>query len=157
VVKESGVPSMAKITPLHLAYSYSKQMKHDFSTNKPALVSFALSLSNMIQTADYVINCKVEGINEWSTMAAPTDVSESNGYLWVGKTQHIIKGLKTNEIKQVVLKCAILRPGVYNLNRFRVSILDGYEDQDSGQSMDHFVNEVRLSDDILLTVTDTGG
>ena len=57
-------------------------------------------------------------------------------------------------MKQVILKCAILKPGVYNLNRFRVAILEGPEEGEPG-SLGHFVNEVRLPDDILVTVIDT--
>jgi hypothetical protein len=68
---------LPKITPLHIAYSYEKTLKHDFSTNQPAYVQFHLQLSNMIQSADYLIDCRVEGINEWSSMSAPTDVSEA--------------------------------------------------------------------------------
>ncbi|TNV71390.1 hypothetical protein FGO68_gene10057 [Halteria grandinella] len=152
--KDLTAPIGNKITPLHLAYQYTKHLKHDFSTNRPAIVTFSLSLSNMIQSTDYMINCKVEGINEWATMAAPTDVSEANGFLWIGKTQHIIRNLKTNDVKQVMLKCAVLRPGVYNLNRFRVAIIEGQEEGETN-SLGHFVNEVRLPDDILVTVTDT--
>jgi len=40
---------------------------------------------------------------------------------------------------------------VYNLNRFRVAIIEGQEEGENG----HFVNEVRLPDDIVVTVTDT--
>ena len=58
------------------------------------------------------------------------------------------------EIKQVILKCAVVKPGVYNLNRFRVTILDGGEDDD-GQMRHHFVNEIRLPDDIIINVIDT--
>jgi hypothetical protein len=75
-----------RINPLHLAYSYNKTVTHDFSSNKPAMLTFSMSLSNMIQTADFTLNCKVEGINEWTQLNNPTDVSESNGFLWVGKT-----------------------------------------------------------------------
>lgn len=52
----------------------------------------------MIQSADHAINCRVEGLNEWASLVEPTDVSESNSYLWVGKTQHVIKHLKANVI-----------------------------------------------------------
>ena len=50
----------------------------------------------MIQTADFSLNCKVEGENEWTQLNNPTDVSESNGFLWIGKTQHIVRNLKAN-------------------------------------------------------------
>ena len=50
----------------------------------------------MIQSSDYLINCKVEALNEWTSLSNPTDVSEANSFLWIGKTQHIIKNLKTN-------------------------------------------------------------
>jgi hypothetical protein len=50
------------------------------------------------------------------------------------------------------LKCAVLKPGVYNLNRFRIIIL---EDEEEGHMKHHFVNEIRLTDDILLTATDS--
>lgn len=78
----------------------------------------------MIQSSDYVINCKVEALNEWSSLTTPHDVSEGDSFLWIGKTNHIIKHLKTNEIKRIELQCAILKPGVYNLNRFRVLIVE---------------------------------
>ncbi len=46
---------------------------------------------------------------------------------------------------------------MYNLNRFRVAILEGSPDSESGSmNPGHFVNEVRLPDDILITVIDTG-
>ena len=45
----------------------------------------------MIQSSDYVINCKVEAVNEWSSLANPSDISEAETFLWIGKTQHIIK------------------------------------------------------------------
>jgi len=83
-------------------------------------------------------------------------VSESNSFLWVGKTQHVIRHLKSNAIKKVELRCAILKPGVFNLNRFRVTIMDDSEDLGSDQSPSkhHFVKEIRLPDDILVTVND---
>jgi hypothetical protein len=40
----------------------------------------------MIQSLDIDINCRVEAINDWSSASNPTDVSESNSFLWVGKT-----------------------------------------------------------------------
>ena len=97
--KDQGAPAVRefpKINPLHIAYSYQKTLSHDFSTGKPAFVTMTLSISNMIQSNDYLINCKVEALNEWSPLSNPTDVSESNSFLWIGKTQHIIKNLKTN-------------------------------------------------------------
>lgn len=147
---------LPRIQPLHLAYSYQKAYSHDFSSNKPAILTFSLSLSNMIQSTDIDINCKVEAINEWSSSSNPTDISESNSFLWVGKTQHIIRHLKSNEVKRVDLRCAILKPGVFNLNRLRVSILDGSEvgGGEQSPSKHHFVKEIRLSDDILVTVND---
>lgn len=87
---------LPKINPLHLAYNYRKLLSHDFSNNTPAIVEISLSISNMIQTTDYTISCKVEGMNEWSSLSNPTDVSEANSFLWIGKTQHIIKQMKTN-------------------------------------------------------------
>lgn len=48
------------------------------------------------------------------------------------------------------MKCAVLKPGVYNLNRFRILIK---EDEISARQ--HFVNEIKLTDDILLSVRDS--
>ncbi len=104
----------------------------------------------MIQSHDYQFNCKVEAINEWTSLNNPTDVSEANSFLWIGKTQHIIKNLKPNvrkishsnflqEIKQVNLRAAIVRPGVFNLNRLKVSILDA--GSSSSQVSDSTPNE----------------
>jgi hypothetical protein len=136
---------LPRIQPLHLAYSYQKAYSHDFSSNKPAILTFSLSLSNMIQSSEIDINCKVEALNEWTTSNNPTDVSESNSFLWVGKTQHIIRHLKSNEVKKVDLRCAILKPGVFNLNRLRVHMLDGTEDGgEASPSKHHFVKEIRL-------------
>jgi hypothetical protein len=92
---------LPKLNPLHVAYSYQKVVNNDFSKNadgsrKPALVNFSLCISNMIQSSEYVINCKVEAMNEWSSLSNPTDVSEGDTFLWIGKTQHIIRHLKTN-------------------------------------------------------------
>lgn len=68
----------------------------------------------------------------------------------------------------MTLRCAIVRPGVYNLNRFRVVIIEGNHNNNGGENGEdsqaataahtarsHFVNEIRLPDDILITVTDT--
>jgi hypothetical protein len=44
-----GIREFPKINPLHLAYSYTKRLVHDFGSGKPAVVEFSLSLSNMIQ------------------------------------------------------------------------------------------------------------
>jgi hypothetical protein len=101
---------LPKLNPLHIAYSYNKVVKHDFSktsdgVNKPAIINFSLSISNMIQSNDYVINCKVEAINEWSSLANPTDVSEGDTFLWIGKTQQIIRHLKTNVSKLTIKNC----------------------------------------------------
>jgi hypothetical protein len=75
------------INPLHIAYAYEKETVHDFQGGqKPAIVNFSLSISNMIQSSDYVINCKVVALNEWSSLSNPSDVSEGNSFLWVGKT-----------------------------------------------------------------------
>jgi len=146
---------LPRIQPLHLAYSYQKAHSHDFSSNKPAILTFTLTISNMIQSLDIDINCRVEAINDWSSASNPTDISESNSFLWVGKTQHIIRHLKSNEVKKVDLRCAILKPGVFNLNRLKVSILDGSEDGgDASPSKHHFVKEIKLTDDILVTVND---
>ena len=48
------------------------------------------------------------------------------------------------------MRCAVLGPGVYNLNRFRIFILE----DETEKVKHHFVNEIRLSDDILITVND---
>jgi hypothetical protein len=99
----------------------------------------------MIQSSEIDINCKVEALNEWTTSNNPSDVSESNSFLWVGKTQHIIRHLKSNEVKKVDLRCAILKPGVFNINRLRVHIIDGTEDGgEASPSKHHFVKEIRL-------------
>ena len=94
--RHHAIRDLQKINPLHLAYSYSKTLNHDFSTGKPGVVTFSLSISNMIQSSEYVINCKVEALNEWSTLSNPTDLSEADSFLWIGKTQHVIKDLKAN-------------------------------------------------------------
>ena len=53
------------------------------------------------------------------------------------------------------LRCAVLKPGVFNLNRLHVSIMDGSEEGgESSPSKHHFVKEIRLQDDILVTVND---
>lgn len=70
------------------------------------MVSLQLSLSNMIQSSDYQINCKVEALNEWTSLSDPTDVSEAESFLWFGKTQHIIKNLKTN-VRFILLKFSV--------------------------------------------------
>ena len=90
------IRDVPKINPLHIAYSYQKALSHDFSSNKPATVTFFLSISNMIQSNDFTVNCKVEAINEWTSLSNPADVSEGDGFLWIGKTQHIIDNIKTN-------------------------------------------------------------
>lgn len=62
----------------------------------------------------------------------------------------------------MTLKCAVVQPGVYNLNRFRVCIIDGTtgdEDENGNlqakrNAISHFVSEIRLPDDILITVND---
>lgn len=82
---------LPKINPLHIAYSYEKEIRHDFSKDysgncQPAVITFSLSISNMIQSSDYVINCKIEALNEWTSLSNPTDVSESGTFLWIGKT-----------------------------------------------------------------------
>jgi hypothetical protein len=43
-----------------------------------------------------------------------------------------------------------VKPGVYNLNKFRVVI-----EEASNTSRSHFVNEIKLDDDILITVKDS--
>lgn len=58
-------------------------------------MTFQLSISNMIQN-DMIVNCRVEAINEWSSLNDPADISDGNGLIWISKTQHTIKGLKTN-------------------------------------------------------------
>eukprot|EP00347_Sterkiella_histriomuscorum_P023756 403333495 len=156
---------LPKLNPLHIAYFYEKEINHDFrldsnGNTSPAIVTFTLSISNMIQSKDFQLSCKVEAINEWTQLSNPTDVSEADSFLWIGKSQHIIKGLKTNvrfslikqnlsiqEIKRVEMKCAILKPGVYNLNRFRIVMIE-----DDSQVKHHFVSEIKLPDDILITV-----
>lgn len=62
----------------------------------------------MIQSADYSVNCRVEGLNEWSNLGNPTDVSESNSFLWIGKTQHVIRHLKTN-VRPTILFDSLFR------------------------------------------------
>ena len=50
------------------------------------------------------------------------------------------------------LKCAILKPGVYNLNRLRILIR---EDEEGSKIHHNFVSETKLTDDILISVTDS--
>ena len=50
-------------------------------------------------------------------------------------------------IKTVDLKCAISKPGVYNLNRFKIIINDKDNEYDI---YSNFWPEVKLTDDILL-------
>ena len=88
--------NLPKINPIHIAYSYQKEIVHDFEKQEAALVTFSLSISNMIQSNDYQIKCRVEAMNEWASLNNPQDVSEGNSFLWIGKTQHIIQNLKSN-------------------------------------------------------------
>jgi len=44
---------LPKLNPLHIAYSYEKNVTHDFGISstgalKPAIVTFSLSISNLI-------------------------------------------------------------------------------------------------------------
>lgn len=57
----------------------------------------------------------------------------------------------------MMLRCAVLKAGVYNLNRIRVSIIEGSKEngESANQNMNHFVNEIRVPDDILVNVKDT--
>lgn len=163
-----GIREFPKINPLHLAYSYNKRLIHDFTNGRPAIVEFSLSLSNMIQSQDHTLNCKVEGLNEWTSLSNPTDVSEANSFLWIGKTQHVIRNMKSNvsvssniitnafqNVKNVTLRCAIIQPGVFNLNRFRVVLIDQTSEGEQGAKNNHFMSEIRLQDDILITVLDS--
>lgn len=84
------------VNPLHVAYSYQREISHDFRQSQPLTITFTLSLSNMIQHSDFAFNCVVEAINEWCSLSNPTDVSEGNSFLWMGKTKHIIRNLKSN-------------------------------------------------------------
>ena len=49
------------------------------------------------------------------------------------------------------MRCAILKPGVYNLNRLRILI----KEDESSTKHHHFVSETKLTDDILINVRDT--
>lgn len=73
------------INPLHVAYSYERRVVHDFEKNGTLAMIFTLSLSNMMPS-DVIVNCKVEAVNEWSSLSDPTDISDGNGFIWVGKT-----------------------------------------------------------------------
>lgn len=84
------------VNPLHVAYSYQREISYDFNLGQPLIVTFTLSLSNMIQHADFTFNSVVEAINEWTTLTNPTDVSEGNSFLWTGKTKYIVRNLKSN-------------------------------------------------------------
>lgn len=64
---------------------------------------------------------------------------------------YFLNSSNLQEIKRVELKCAIFQPGVYNLNRFKIHILE-----DENQVKHNFVNEFKLHDDILINVTDGG-
>lgn len=64
---------LPKLNPLHIAYNYEKEVNHDFKMDtissgntSPAIITFTLSISNMIQSKDYHLSCKVDAINEWS-------------------------------------------------------------------------------------------
>ena len=73
-------------------------MKHDFSSPNNLIAIFNLSISNMIQSQDVVINCVVEALNEWSSLNNPSDVSEGESFLWIGKTKHCLNNIKSNVI-----------------------------------------------------------
>ena len=55
----------------------------------------------------------------------------------------------------MTLRCSVVKPGVYNLNRFKVAIVEGEVCEEEHPSRGHFVSEIRLPDDIMLTVSDS--
>ena len=55
-------------------------------------------------------------------------------------------------MKTIELKFAVSHPGVYNLNRFRVLITNS---EMSSDTQSHFLNEIKINDDILFHVIDT--
>jgi len=80
--------------------------------------------------------------------------------LWTGKTTHIIKQLKPNEIRKVVLKAVIPREGIYNLNRFHINIKQTKNTAPAGSSGDKarvkdvLLHEFRLKDLMMARVID---
>lgn len=114
---------------------------------------FTLSISNMIQNKDQLLNCVIEAQNEWTPLSNPADVSEGESFLWVGKTRHLLNNVKSNQIRSVELKCSVSRPGVYNLNRFKI-LVKAAKEESEGQ---HYVSEFKIQDDILLHVRSSSG
>lgn len=93
------------------------------------------------------------------TKIKAADVSEGESFLWTGKTTHILKQLKPNEIRKVVLKAVIPREGIYNLNRFQINIKQTKNTAagtagDKGKAQDFLISEFKLKDLLMAKVVD---
>ncbi len=151
---------MQKINPLHLAYSFEKQIEHNFRKG-PYIATLELSLNNMIQHQDALLNCHVEALTS-------NDVNEQESFSWYGKTVHRVTAMKTNEIRKIKLTALITEPGVYNLNSFHIKLMtqDELLKDEAGETIvarpradsliadHHYIREVKLPDEILVTVDD---
>ena len=131
------------INPLQLTYRYVDAVEHDFEACGPCYVSIELQISNMIQNSQKKICCYLQ-----------TRSTEDENVVWVGKTKQFVEDLDSNEIRTVTLKAAIMQPGVYDINKFYVSIVKGHH-QDASETPQGMakVHEIRLPDQLLFTAT----
>ena len=111
--------------PLQVLYEYDKKLNHDFEDDCICIIPFKLQLRNKSKRS---VSFKFEAIR------AQRDIRDkSANFVWQGETLKNIIGLNPNEEQELYLEACVMKPGVYDINKF---VFIFYIDQNSGDYLD---------------------
>ena len=124
-----------KKKPIRVTFEYPQTISHAFTepNNKAKVIELVLNIQNLLQTNSCTFDCELVAHQAWRRdpdsilrregQGYPlVDVSEGESFLWIGKTTFLIRQLKPNETKRIVMRASISRAGIYDLNRFSINI-----------------------------------
>lgn len=112
--------------PLVCSVSCEKNVKFDFTKGDFCTVPLNISITNVLSKRAVSFSIETEQHKR---------IRNKNDYFWTGVTKKNIKSLKPNEVINVQFTACFTEPGVYDLNKIKLTI---YKDSTNNEILQTF-------------------
>ncbi|RKP08623.1 hypothetical protein THASP1DRAFT_29589 [Thamnocephalis sphaerospora] len=113
--------------PIKMLVQSPSEVEHDFKADGICLVDMAIAIKNCaVGTVEYTLDLDEadEAFAQRPEVGAPITKSDASAsrFDWIGIT-HLTGTLRSNEERTVYVQACFSQSGVYNLNRWRMSVV----------------------------------
>ena len=117
--------------PLVCFVDYEKIVKFNFKENDFCIVPFNITISNVMST---------RSVTFWIEAEQNKRVRNKNDYFWTGVTKKNVKSLSPNQSMNIQFNAWFTEPGVYDLNKIKVTV---FKDPSTNEIIQSYENKVK--------------